>query len=176
MHYLSQASIDQYEREREELKARLCGHKEDKTGCGDFASSMNGDRHADMEVILQTEGTTAHRLEQVIGYLTGVVPAPAPKQCNTAAPGHLIKLGKNGSESFTVYLCYPNEADIYDNVKLTSSISPLGTQLLGSEVGDKISIRTARGEVKYKVEAILIPDAETLHQKQPQQYVTANAA
>lgn len=165
MHHLSQAGIDWYEKEREELKARLCGHKEDKTGCGDFANSLDGDRRADMLTILHDEGTTASRLQQVVLYLTGVVPAPIPKSCSAAQPGHLVKLGRDGSPSFTVYLCYPNEPEIYDNVKLTSSVSPLGKQLIGGQVGDEIDVRTDRGKITYEIEEILIPNGDNLQLK-----------
>ncbi len=64
----------------------------------------------------------------------------------------------SGSE-LKYQLVFPNDADIVQNK--ISVLSPIGCALLGYKIGDVITIKTPKGDKRYRIEKILYqPEAE----------------
>jgi len=66
--------------------------------------------------------------------------------------GSKISVKKNGNEKIQYVIVGSSEASPADG--LISNESPVGKNLLGKKVGDKVSVKTPAGEVPYEILAI----------------------
>lgn len=133
----------------EELKNLLADRKEISGRIADARAYGDLSENAEYSAARDEQGVNEARIAEIENILQNAVIIKEPRGGKVCL-GSTVTL-KNG-ETVEYKIVGAVEADPLDGK--ISDESPLGTNLMGKKVGDKISIKTAKGEVKYTIKSI----------------------
>jgi transcription elongation factor GreA len=145
--YLTQEKYDELKKELEVLKTEkrkeIAENLEYSKSLGDL--SENAEYHEARAMQAELEDRIA-KLEALMKSALIV----GEKHGSTADIGSTVTLQKVGAKDDVVYtIVGSEEADLSSNK--ISGASPLGSALLGKTKGDKVSVNTPKGAVKYTI-------------------------
>jgi transcription elongation factor GreA len=140
-------------RELEEELEQLVGSR------GDIADRIAEARsfgdlseNAEYSAAREEQSRVEARIAEVKEILTGAEIIKADKTDDEVGLGETVVL-KSGRKTAEYTIVGAVEANPLDGK--ISNESPLGAQLIGKKIGDKVSIDTPKGEVKYEIVEIL---------------------
>ncbi len=141
---LTQAGKDELIKELEELKSRRGTIAEKIANARDYGDlSENAEYDAAREEQGQVE-TRIGEIEEII-LNADIIKA---KKSSSIQVGSTVELSSNGDKA-TYTIVGPVEADPINGK--VSDVSPIGKALMGKKVGDKVTIKTPKSEINYKV-------------------------
>ncbi|MBI2474404.1 MAG: transcription elongation factor GreA [Candidatus Taylorbacteria bacterium] len=146
--YLTQEKHDELKKELDFLKTEkrkeIAENLEYSKSLGDL--SENAEYHEARAMQAELEDRIA-KLEVL---MKNAVIVEGGKHGSTADIGSTVTLQKNGAKDNVVYtIVGSEEADLANN-KISGS-SPLGAALISKTKGDKVSVNTPKGQVKYLI-------------------------
>ncbi len=150
-HHLSQEAFDRLQREYDDLTSRgrieIAQKIEAARELGDL--SENGDYHAAKEEQGKMEG----RIAQLSVMLERAEIVEVDASLDEVQAGHLVSIMYEGDDESETYLIGSIE-EKRDGVDVISPGSPIGSALLGAQVGDHVSFEAPGGQLSVKVISI----------------------
>ena len=146
--HLSQAAFDRLHAEHHDLTTRgridIARKIQTARELGDL--SENGDYHAAKEEQGKMEGRIIH----LAGILDLAVVVETDSSGTVVAHGSVVSIAYEDDEEHETYLIGSIE-ERHDQHEVISPTSPLGSALLGAEVGDTVGFQAPGGELQVSV-------------------------
>ncbi len=146
---ISQEGYDKLKKELEHATAvkrkEIAGRIQTAKDLGDL--SENAEYHDAKEAQAFNEG----RVIEINNLLKNVTVVANGGSKNEVAMGSVVTAEYNGQEKVFTIVSF-NEADPLEGK--ISNESPLGVAFLGKKKGDKVTVTTPKGEVRYKIKKI----------------------
>lgn len=106
--------------------------------------------NAEYDAAREEQGLVESRIAEIEDILQNAELIKASRK-STVSLGSKVEL-KNGSKKVVYHVVGPVEADPLEGK--ISNESPIGQALMGKKVGDKVTVETPKGEIKYEVVAV----------------------
>jgi transcription elongation factor GreA len=151
--WLSQEAYDRLHHELEELKTS--GRAEASTAIE--AAREHGDvsENAEYEVAKEEQGKLEARIRELEHTLAHAKISQGSTVGDAVAHGNVVTITDSDGERLKVLLS--SREDRTDEAMVISPQSPLGTALLGTSVGEKVTYQAPAGQLEVTVEAIDVP-------------------
>ncbi|MEK7585421.1 MAG: transcription elongation factor GreA [Patescibacteria group bacterium] len=149
-HYLSQEKFDHLKKELEELKV---DKRKEIASRLEFAKSL-GDlsENAEYQSAREEQADVEDRISEIETILKGSE-IIGERHSTSVGIGSTLMVKKEGErEEFTFRIVGPEEVNLATGQ--ISYLSPLGAALLNKKKGDKIKVKTPKGEAVYQVTKI----------------------
>lgn len=151
--YLTKEKYDALAKELETLKTdkrrEIAESLEYSKSLGDL--SENAEYHEARALQAELEDKIA-KLEAIIR--SAIIVEEGGKRGEKAEIGSKVTIEKDGAKEKVAYLIVGSEEADLSNGKISPS-SPLGGAIVGKKKGDKVSLRTPKGIVKYTIIDVL---------------------
>lgn len=106
--------------------------------------------NAEYDAAREEQGLVESRIAEIEDILQNAELIKTSRK-STVSLGSKVEL-KNGTKKVIYHVVGPVEADPLEGK--ISNESPIGQALMGKKVGDKVTVETPKGEIKYEVVAV----------------------
>ena len=136
---------DEYERRTKEYRKRILAAIEEARSFGDLSEN------AEYSAAKDEQARNDHRIQELEYLIEHAIVVEEELDADVVGLGSFVTVERDGVE--TQYkIVGSNEADPFEN-KL-SDMSPVGKSLIGSKVGDTVTVEVPAGTIAFKVVAV----------------------
>lgn len=148
LYHLTVEGKKELEAELEDLKNRRGAVAEKIANARDYGDLSE---NAEYDAAREEQGQVESRISEIEDIVKNADIIKAGTQNGTVRVGSVVMV-KNGNKSMTYQIVGPVEADPLEGK--ISNESPIGEALLGTKVGDSVTIQTPKGATTYSVERV----------------------
>ena len=144
LYQITEEGKQELEAELEELKGRRGGIADKIAEARDFGDLSE---NAEYDSAREEQGLVESRIAEIEDILLNAELIKAGGKTKVSL-GSKVEL-KTGKKTVTYTVVGPVEADPLEGK--ISNESPIGVALMGKKVGDKVAIKTPKGEIEYEI-------------------------